>query len=60
MMEKCKLCSKNAKSVYHYGKCPKEESLFELKIKHWDQLDRLTFPSLAGDGRLVTVRREDV
>lgn len=58
-MEKCERCSRDTKSIYHYGRCPKEESLFELKIRRWEQLDRSTFPNLAGDGRLITVKKEE-
>ncbi len=33
MMEKCKLCSRDIKSIYHYGKCPKEKDEPFLSFK---------------------------
>ncbi len=56
-MEKCSKCSTNVKSTYHYGKCPREDTPFDLKIKCWEQLDIATFPNLTRDGRLVTLKK---
>ena len=50
-MEECKLCSKNAKSVYHYGKCPKDNVDLVEEFTAALKKTKITFNILLYKGR---------